>query len=827
MSSLFPSASTPDTTPLALPTLSHVFQSRKASDSLRSRAASDEPSLTKERRVDSAVTDRKYAPTASIVLIGIRGTGKSSLAIIAASALHFRLVDADQFFYQTTGLSRPAFKVKHGAREYRRREVQIMRLILSENESGCVITCGPGSVEGTGKSLLRDYSDRHPIIYIMRDTEEIQRYLRAWDADTIAQLVELSGPTYRTLSSFEFYNISETPSPLATADVGNLNKTNPRSLLLKNAEQDFLTLIDNITSQTVRQGELEARYAHSTLPLELKLFTYALSLPLSALPGVVLKLGDVDSMTDAAEFIVDIPVFVNGRQTFDNSMANSISKLFYLVRRNTRLPIIFHVQHETLVSPTTTSPPEPAELEEVYFNLLHHGLRLAPEYLCVDITCNDLKIQRIVAAKGSKVKIIGHYFDNSPGPDGWTDPDRKAKLQRAETLGCDIVRLCQPANSMNDNISVLRFAHEIRSSNQPHRPLIAYNSGPLGRMSCWFNRILTPIRTPLLGSLDPTLTFNPLLTIREAQNALYSSFALDRMVFGIFGSNVTSSLSPPMHNAAYKSCGMPHEYKIFQRSTLKDLDEIVQDPCFGGASITYPFKKDILSILDFISPEARAIGAVNTLVPLRSKSLESLPERNRAGHVVALYGENTDWIGIYSCIIRNLSPVNAVKMNTTGLVLGAGGMSRAAVYAMIRLGVRTIFIHNRTLENAKMVAKQFNCRPHGHNVEDANSSPETGNQFSTTDTSGSEEPDGRPVVRTIRSLEEAWPADADPPTMVVSCIPGRTIGNEPPNIVLPSDWLASKTGGVFIEVCAEEPKHIFDVLTDCQSWTTTNLELLY
>lgn len=120
-----------------------------------------------------------FASSASIVLIGIRGTGKSSLAIMASSALRFRVVDADQHFFQTTGQSRAAFKAKHGVKEYRRRELQVMHSILLDNQSRCVITCGPGSVEGKGKGLLRDYAQTHPVIYIMRDADDIQRYLRA------------------------------------------------------------------------------------------------------------------------------------------------------------------------------------------------------------------------------------------------------------------------------------------------------------------------------------------------------------------------------------------------------------------------------------------------------------------------------------------------------------------------------------------------------------------------------------------------------------------------------------------------------------------------
>jgi len=795
--------------PLHPHAIHHVSSKSNVSPASRSRSTSQSPPSQNEHRLSSLGNDDivrttssgqlSFASNASIVLIGIRGTGKSSLAVMASSALGFRVIDADRHFFQVTGQSRAAFNATHGVQEYRRRELEVMHSVLLENQSGCVITCGPGSVQGKGQGLLREYAKTHPVIYIMRDVDEIQRYLRVWDPKTISDLVKLTAPSYRASSSFEFYNISESPSPGAKEATNSQHP--PPTLTLKHLQQDFLQLVYHVTKQASRHTEHEAGHTISLLPPESRQFTYALSLPLSAMTSIVAVLRDIKSTADAIEFVVDLPLLTNGQRTFDNSVANSISKQFYLVRRYTQIPIIFHVPSITRIEQTGAPLTEIRELEEAYFDLLRFGLRIAPEYLCVDITCNDQRVKEILAAKGS-TKIIGHFFDPSPGLDGWATQDRKDKLQQAEKLGCDIVWMCQNAASMLDNTSLQRFSTKIKTSDPPHRPLIAYNTGHLGRMSCWQNPTLTPVTHSLLRSLHPNSTPNWLLTIPEAQNALYASFTLDQMYYGILGSNVASSLSPTMHKAAYKFCKMPHEYRIFQHSSLKEMEHVFRDPYFGGASVTAPFKREITLLVDFMSQEARAIGAVNTLVPLRtSKMPDGLLERDRAGPIVAFYGECTDWIGIYNCVSRSLSPVNAVNSRTTAVVLGAGGMARAAVYAVSRLGVRNIFICNRTIKKAQEVAEHFiewSSRGNSGTMSGPNSDWGVGVETGNNSTSHCNH---RLNIGVLQSINEPWPADADPPTIMISALPGRNlVDGITINNTVPANWLASQTGGVVAEV---------------------------
>ncbi|KAF5720050.1 quinate repressor [Fusarium mundagurra] len=743
-----------------------------------SRIPTPQTPLTRTCTPDHSQTGHNYAPDASIALIGMRGSGMSTLAVMASSALGFRILDADQYFYRATGVSRAVYKSTNGIAQYRQEELRLMRSMLFDNPTGAVIVCGPGVVEGTGKEWLAEYAKDHLIIYILRDAEEIQRHLRVFDVEKIRDLTRRAAPAYRKLSSFEFYNISDMSlSKLETTS--SRGDISPRALALKKVEEDFLQLIYTITRRDDCYSKYKAKNSLSSIPLETRKFTYSLSLPLATLSSFITEFRGLDTEADALELTIPASSLgdeVNGKDT----AADRISRQFSVVRRNIRLPLLYHIdiyESETQIS------------ENEYFELLHHGLRLAPEYLCVDLKCDTAKIQNLIGCKG-QTKIIGHYVVSDPADDGWNLPKQWAIIELAQGLGCDIIRICQEARTVEDNFAAQHFIHRVRSSPDHYIPLIAYNTGRLGRMSCYLNPILSPVTHPLVRRLAPNCPSNALLTVQEAQKAVFSTFLLDGQIFGIYGNCTSKSLSPAMHNAAFKLLGMPHRYNIFLHESMDQLFELVKDNTFGGASITAPFKTAIIPKLDFLSEEAKAIGAVNTLVCLKERTMDSLLDRNTAGPTLALFGENTDWIGIHTCVQRNLSPINAVRRRTTGLIIGAGGMARAAAYALIRLGVKTILIHNRTRSRAEELVEQFESQ---HKNE---SSKPSANGIDTE--SGSHD---HASFRVIGSKDEPWPEDLSLPTIVVSCVATREIdGQCSADTSLPDHWLSSPTGGVAIEL---------------------------
>lgn len=164
------------------------------------------------------------------------------------------------------------------------------------------------------------------------------------------------------------------------------------------------------------------------------------------------------------------------------------------------------------------------------------------------------------------------------------------------------------------------------------------------------------------------------------------------MHYHIFGRNISQSLSPTIHNAAFTYHNFPHHYDIKDCESISHVEPLVQDAAFGGASVTMPHKLDVDRFCDQVSDSAVQLGAINTLIA----------RQGQAG-VRTICGDNTDWSGLYSIVV-GYAYVSEVE---TGLVVGAGGAARAAVYAMKEAGFKMIYVWNRTFEKARGICENF------------------------------------------------------------------------------------------------------------------------
>lgn len=724
---------------------------------------------TTPSRPSTPHTSRNFPRDATIVLVGSRGSGKRSLGFIGATYLGRRLITEDHYFEQVTGVTRKEFISRYGNKEFAKKNVEVLQRMLLDNPANCIVECGMGSLAREAQAALREYSQTHPVIHVMRNPNRIRQLLKLSEVD--AKRLEHADSLHQNCSNFEYYNLNDLSCERQASETSKDRGSSDYSSGLKDAKQDFSNFLDFITGLQVEKSKFESPFSLAAVPPEYRPYTYALNIRLSDLLQGNVDLSQLDPGGDVVELKIDIWI---------SSMLHVIDKYVAQLRRVTGLPIIYHIDEAI------------SDHEERTVALLHHGLRLAVDYLVISLGLRDTSIRGLLEAKG-QTKIVGHWFEKQPEQVSWKSPLRLETYQRAVWLGCDLVRFVQIAVSKKDNEDLRTFTDAVATLPNPHPPLIAYNVGQLGTTSLVSNKIFTPVTHEAIKSRHHSkFPHDTHITSQSAMQALFQTATFDPLYFYIFGANVAHSPSPIMHNGAYRVRGMMHDFRIRQALELDELHVLSQDPHFGGAGISQPFKVAILQHLHAVSQHARAIGAVNTVLPLRALPpgggdasggseqqflFAQAHLRNRAGPVRAWYGDNTDWIGIVNCLRRNLSPRNAVQpARTTGLVVGAGGMARAAIYAMIQLGCRKIYMYNRTVANAAAVATHFNSW--------AGALSESGE-----------------VVHVLESRQVAWPEGVVMPTLIVSCVPAQRVAGQPAaKFEMPVQWLGSPSGGVVLEV---------------------------
>ncbi|MBN2809337.1 MAG: shikimate dehydrogenase [Deltaproteobacteria bacterium] len=156
-------------------------------------------------------------------------------------------------------------------------------------------------------------------------------------------------------------------------------------------------------------------------------------------------------------------------------------------------------------------------------------------------------------------------------------------------------------------------------------------------------------------------------------------------LYGVIGNPIAHSLSPVMHNAAFKELDLEAYFTAFQVADLKAALTGVRALGIAGLSVTLPHKTEIIPYLDWVDASAQAIAAVNTVV-------------NRQGQ---LCGYNTDATGALAAL--------QAKVTLAGrrvLVVGAGGAARALVYGLVKAGAQVAIV-NRTPVRGLALAEAF------------------------------------------------------------------------------------------------------------------------
>lgn len=168
-----------------------------------------------------------------------------------------------------------------------------------------------------------------------------------------------------------------------------------------------------------------------------------------------------------------------------------------------------------------------------------------------------------------------------------------------------------------------------------------------------------------------------------------------KFLTGLIGAPIAQSASPAMHEQAADALGIRCHYQLIEIAgadvaALRGLLDAIKRIGFAGINVTFPYKEAVVPLLDDLSPAARAIGAVNTIV-IRD---------NR------LVGYNTDATGFERAVS------NLVKASNHGPValIGAGGVGKAIAHALAALGVAELSIFDTDRAKTEQIAAQLRGR---------------------------------------------------------------------------------------------------------------------
>ena len=162
-----------------------------------------------------------------------------------------------------------------------------------------------------------------------------------------------------------------------------------------------------------------------------------------------------------------------------------------------------------------------------------------------------------------------------------------------------------------------------------------------------------------------------------------------RMLLGLVGANIMGSLSPPLFGAAFAAAGIDGFYHLMDVDRLPgrrlpQLIDAVKAAGFAGCNITFPFKQEVIALLDEIDPEAAQVGAINTVA--------IAPDGRTKGY-------NFDRRGWRNSFAESIGPDSA--KGATVVLVGAGGAGRAVAFALMDLDVALVIIHDQDGARAK------------------------------------------------------------------------------------------------------------------------------
>ena len=179
---------------------------------------------------------------------------------------------------------------------------------------------------------------------------------------------------------------------------------------------------------------------------------------------------------------------------------------------------------------------------------------------------------------------------------------------------------------------------------------------------------------------------------------------LEKRKYGLIGKNINYSFSKKYFNDKFLKENITNcSYENYDLQSIKDFKNIIKDDAIKGLNVTIPYKEEIIELVNKIDPIAKKIGAINT-IKIHDKDI--------------IEGYNTDYIGFV------MSLKNIISDQKKALVLGTGGASKAIIFGLNSIGVKSTIVSRDKREGvisyselSKKVIEEntiiINCTPLG------------------------------------------------------------------------------------------------------------------
>ncbi|MDC1456477.1 shikimate dehydrogenase [Flavobacteriaceae bacterium] len=179
---------------------------------------------------------------------------------------------------------------------------------------------------------------------------------------------------------------------------------------------------------------------------------------------------------------------------------------------------------------------------------------------------------------------------------------------------------------------------------------------------------------------------------------------LEKRKYGLIGKNINYSFSKKYFNDKFLKENITNcSYENYDLQSIKDFKNIIKDNAIKGLNVTIPYKEEIIELINKIDPIAKKIGAINT-IKIHDKDI--------------IEGYNTDYVGFV------MSLKNIISNQKKALVLGTGGASKAVIFGLNSIGVKSTIVSRDKREGvisyselSKKVIEEntiiINCTPLG------------------------------------------------------------------------------------------------------------------